>query len=67
MFSKTQIISAIQQVNRSVRREWLESFALPDLRRYLDHLEVTLEPRGRASVWIRSGETPAVVTRRPLW
>ena len=64
-FTKSRIISAIQLLNRSARREWLEMFATPALRDYLDHLEVTLEPRGRASIWIRPGETPAVVTRSP--
>ena len=62
-----QIINAIQELNRSARRDWLDAFAIPALRRYLDHLEVTLEPRGRGSVWVRSGETPAIVTRTPSW
>ncbi len=65
MISKSQIIDAIQQLNRSARRDWLDTFALPALRRYLDHLEVTLEPRG--SVWVRPGETRAVITRTPSW
>ena len=65
MISKAQIIDAIQQLNRSARRDWLDMFARPALRRYLDHLELTLEPRG--SVWVRPGETPAVVTRNPSW
>ena len=65
--TKTRIISAIQQLNRSARREWLDAFAAPALRLYLDHLEITLEPRNRESTWIRTGETPAVVTRHPSW
>ena len=67
MISKTGIISAILQLNRSAQPDWLSKFATPALRRYLDHLEVTLEPRGRESIWIRSAETPAVVTRNPTW
>ncbi len=67
MISKTRIIDAIPQLNRSARADWLDSFATDALRRYLDHLQVTIEPRGRASVWKRSGETPAVVTRTPCW
>ncbi len=67
MISKTGIISAILQLNRSAQPFWLSKFATPALRRYLDHLEVTLEPRGRESVWIRLAETPAVVTRIPTW
>ena len=65
MLSKAQIIDAIQQLNRSARREWLDMFATSALRRYLDHLQLTLEPRGRGSRWIRAAETPAIVTRRP--
>lgn len=67
MISKTRIIDAILQLNRSAKAEWLDDFATPALRRYLDHLQVTIEPRGRASVWIRLDETPAVVTRTPCW
>ncbi len=67
MFNRVHIISAIQQLNRSATREWLEMFATTALRQYLDHLEVTLEPRGSGSRWVRAGETPAVVTRDPIW
>ena len=67
MISKTRIINAILQLNRSASADWLDSFATDALRRYLDHLQVTIEPRGRASVWQRSGETRAVVTRTPCW
>ena len=49
MISKTRIIDAILQLNRSATAEWLDKFATPALRRYLDHLQVTIEPRGRAS------------------
>ncbi len=67
MLNKTGLIMGILQLNRSAQPGWLSDFATPALRRYLDHLEVTLEPRGRESVWIRSGETAAVVTRNPTW
>ncbi len=67
MISKTRIIDAILQLNRSAKADWLDNFATDTLRRYLDHLQVTIEPRGRASVWQRSAETPAVVTRTPIW
>jgi hypothetical protein len=65
MLSKSQIISAIQQVNCSARSEWLGLFDIHALRLYLDHLQLTLEPRGRTSAWIRPGDTPALVTRQP--
>ena len=67
MINKTRIISAILQLNRSATADWLNKFATPALRHYLDHLQMTIEPRGRASVWIRSGDTAAVVTRTPCW
>jgi len=67
MITKTRIINAILQLNRSAKADWLNKFATDALRRYLDHLQMTIEPRGRTSVWRRSGETPAVVTRVPCW
>ncbi len=67
MISKAQIISAIQQINGSARKEWLDFFTSHTLLRYLDRLELTLEPRGRRSGWVRRGETPAIVTRTPSW
>jgi hypothetical protein len=65
MLSKERIIQAIQQINRSARREWLSMFDALALRRYLDHLQRTLEPRGGHSVWVRPNETAAIVTREP--
>ena len=67
MLSKTCVINAIMQLNRSAPPEWLNKFAVGALRKYLDHLEVAIGPRGRTSIWTRSGETPAVVTRTPCW
>jgi len=67
MLSKTRVINAIMQLNRSAPPDWLNKFAAPALRKYLDHLEVAIEPRGRASVWTRSPKTPAIVTRNPCW
>jgi hypothetical protein len=65
VLTKNQIISAIQQVNRTVSTDWLAGFDASSLMRYLDHLQMTLEPRGRESTWMRPGETRAVVTREP--
>ena len=67
MLSKTRVINAIVQLNRSAPPDWLNKFAVTALRKYLDHLEITIEPRGRESVWIRSPKTPAFVTRDPCW
>jgi len=65
MLSKSQIIDMIQQFNQSARRDWLDLFDAATLRRYLDHLQWSLQPRGRDSVWIREGDSPAVLTRQP--
>ncbi|TVQ55348.1 MAG: hypothetical protein EA377_03605 [Phycisphaerales bacterium] len=65
MLTKNQIIEMIQQFNQSARLEWLQLFDTTALRRYLDHLQWTMEPRGGQSTWIREGDTPAVVSRLP--
>lgn len=65
MMTKAQLVEAIQQINRKVGTDWLFAFDASALRRYLDHLQLTLEPRGRASRWDRPGDTPAIVTRQP--
>ncbi len=67
MLNKTQTNVAIQEINRSVSSDWLDVFDVSALRHYLDHLQQTIQPRGGESVWIRTGETPAVVTRRPTF
>ena len=64
MLSKNQVIQAICRLNPTAPMNWLAGFDLPSLRRYYEHLLITLEPRGSRG-WIRSGNTPAVVTRRP--
>ena len=65
MLAKDQIIDGIQQINRSANRDWLIEFDERALRRYLDHLQRAVEPRGGHSVWVRPNETPAIITRRP--
>ena len=63
MMTKSQLINAIQQINPSARADFLRVFEQPALIAYLDHLQLTLEPRGRSSSWIRRGDTRAVVAR----
>jgi hypothetical protein len=65
MIDKALVIDEIQRINPSAGRDWLAIFDYTALRLYLDHLQLTLEPRGRSSVWRRRGETSAIVTRRP--
>jgi len=64
MLSKPQIIDAISRLNPTAPIHWLAGFDHISLRRYYEHLLITLEPRGSRG-WIRTNETPAVVTRRP--
>ncbi len=56
---KPQIIEAIREINPTAKRPWLEKFTEGDLDLYLDHLQLTQEPRGTRSTWIRAHATPA--------
>ena len=49
MIEKNRLIELIQETNQSSTREWLEQFNQEDLRLYLDHLDITREPRGGGS------------------
>ena len=64
MIEKNRLIKLIQETNQSSTREWLEQFNQEDLRLYLDHLDITREPRGGGSSWTRRGDTPAAVSRK---
>ena len=64
MIEKNRLIELIQETNQSSTREWLEQFNQEDLRLYLDHLDITREPRGGSSSWTGRGDTPAVVWRK---
>ncbi|MCA9290836.1 MAG: hypothetical protein KDA25_06895 [Phycisphaerales bacterium] len=64
MLNKTDLITGIQKFNRSARTDWLERFDASALGQYLDHLRLTIQPRG--SRWVRLGDTAAIVTRRPV-
>ena len=61
--SKQQIIQAIQQHNRSVNEDFLVRFDEKTLRHYLERLANVLGHRGPTSVWVRPGDTPAIVGR----
>ena len=64
MLSKNQVIDAICRLNPTAPIQWLARFELVALRRYYEHLLITLEPRGSRG-WVRDGESSAVVTRIP--
>lgn len=65
MLSKQQLIERIRDVNRSALREWLDAFNDSQLRRYLEHLQLTREPRSVASRWVRDGSIPALLAHVP--
>ena len=64
MLSKNQVIDAISRLNPTAPIQWLAGFDLASLRRYYEHLLITLEPRGSRG-WVRPTGTAASVTRRP--
>jgi hypothetical protein len=64
MLDKNHLIDLILKSNPGCSRDWLDQFSADQLRSYLDHLEITMEPRGRNSRWARPGDTPAVVWRK---
>jgi hypothetical protein len=64
MLTKNQVIDAICRLNPTAPIDWLSGFDLSALRRYYEHLLITLEPRGTRG-WVRMSDTPAVITRRP--
>ena len=61
--SKQQMIEAIREHNRSAPDTFLVHFNEKALQSYLRRLTTVRGCRGRASVWVREGDTPAIVTR----
>ena len=61
--SKDQMIDRIRQCNQSARPEFLTRFDEPTLNSYLRRLTSLHNQRGRDSVWVRDGSSPAVVGR----
>ena len=61
--SKQQLIEAIRNHNKSASVDFLYDFTETDLIKYLHHLRYINRPRGKYSVWVRPGDTAAIVTR----
>lgn len=61
--SKEQLIDEIRRLNRTADGQFLVHFKLEALEQYLKRLSLTSGGRGRASVWVRTGASPAVVAR----
>ncbi len=60
--SKAQIIDAIRKQNPTALPEFLGDFGERELESYLRRLTQVHGQRGRRSVWVREGDTHAVVT-----
>ncbi|HWB19114.1 MAG TPA: hypothetical protein VG711_02355 [Phycisphaerales bacterium] len=64
MMDRQQLIDGIHELNPTAKRDWLDSFEIHELRDYWEHLQHVLEPRGKDSVWVRRGDSPAIVEWR---
>lgn len=60
--SKQKMIEQIQQKNRSASPEFLARFDELALGSYLRRLNTVSGHRGKGSVWVREGTTPAITT-----
>ena len=61
--SKQQVVEAIRQRNPSAEAEFLTSFSQQTLECYLKRLTDVCGHRGAGSIWVRTGDIPAVVMR----
>ncbi|GJQ28150.1 MAG: hypothetical protein HBSAPP03_00340 [Phycisphaerae bacterium] len=61
--NRAQLIGRILEINPSATPEFLARFTGPALAEYLDHLTLTIEPRGRGSVWVRRAGPSAIMVR----
>jgi hypothetical protein len=61
--SKQQMVALIREHNRTAEADFLMRFEPRVLESYLRRLTLIHNQRGRTSVWVREGDTPAVVAR----
>jgi hypothetical protein len=59
---KATLIASICEINPSASTEWLAKFSESDLREYLSHLMVAMEPVSAAR-WVRRTDRAPIVTR----
>jgi hypothetical protein len=59
---KQWLIDEIREFNRSAEPAFLDNFDLRSLDSYLERLTRLHGRRGRDSVWVREGDTPAIVS-----
>lgn len=61
--TRARLLDAIMTLSPHLARESLDAFGHSDLEAFLRHLQAASLPRGRLARWVRSGGTPAVVSR----
>lgn len=61
--SKQELIEQIRVLNRSAQPDFLVTFDQQALETYLKRLSCLKGVRGRGSVWVRTGQSPASYTR----
>ncbi len=61
---RERVIARIIELNPSASAEFLSQFGTEQLGLYLEHLLSSQGPRGRDAVWLRPGDTPAVLGAR---
>lgn len=62
--SKLQLIEQIRVLNRTAEPDFLISFDQQALENYLKRLSLLQAARGRGSVWVRTGQSPAACASR---
>lgn len=59
--SHGQLVERILSLNPSATADFLDGFRDSHLQSYLEHLQAAQRPRGREAVWVRPGESPAIM------
>lgn len=59
--ARKRVVEQIISVNPTATAAFLDRFGTTELQNYLEHLEVTSQPRGAAARWIRPSGTPGIV------
>lgn len=67
ILSRGQLIEQILEHNPGASIEFLGDFGAGELHQYLNHLLWLQQPRSRAAVWVRPGDSPAVLARTRIY
>lgn len=66
LFSRTQMVSRILELNPSTSADFLDAFSDESLGHYLARLNTLQQPRPAPRGWVRTCETPAILCREPV-